>query len=207
MHYQVSRSLDPVVQGIVDAAVDALQQVPATNQDRKQFQRSFGQLYVLDTPRWRGVLRAAGARSNAMIEAANDRDLPEVRSLARAAHLPLDGVDDHLQTMLVAREDGQVVGHGGAGVLRGRRSAPVGRCRSGRARQAARPRADRGGAAPGRGARRRTVFLLTTTAERFFPKFGFEPITRDDVPASVQASVEFRSACPASAIVMRKHLG
>jgi ArsR family transcriptional regulator, arsenate/arsenite/antimonite-responsive transcriptional repressor len=50
MHYQVSRSLSPLVQGIVGAAVDALQQVPATNQDRRQFQRSFGQLYVLDTP-------------------------------------------------------------------------------------------------------------------------------------------------------------
>jgi ArsR family transcriptional regulator len=50
MHYQVSRALSPLVQGIVGAAVDALQRVPATNQDRKQFQRSFGQLYVLDTP-------------------------------------------------------------------------------------------------------------------------------------------------------------
>jgi ArsR family transcriptional regulator len=50
MHYQVSRSLSPLVQGIVRAAVDALQQVPATSQDRKQFQRSFGQLYVLDSP-------------------------------------------------------------------------------------------------------------------------------------------------------------
>jgi amino-acid N-acetyltransferase len=51
-----------------------------------------------------------------------------------------------------------------------------------------------------------TVFLLTTTAEKFFPKFGFEAITRADVPASVQTSVEFRSACPASAVVMRKRL-
>ena len=50
MHYQVSRSLSPLVQGIVRAAVDALQQVPGTSQDRKQFQRSFGQLYVLDSP-------------------------------------------------------------------------------------------------------------------------------------------------------------
>jgi ArsR family transcriptional regulator, arsenate/arsenite/antimonite-responsive transcriptional repressor len=50
MHYQVSRALSPVVRGIVGAAVDALQQVPATNQDRKQFQRSFGQLYVLESP-------------------------------------------------------------------------------------------------------------------------------------------------------------
>jgi ArsR family transcriptional regulator len=50
MHYRVSRSLNPVVQRVVAAAVDALQQVPATTQDRKQFQRSFGQLYVLDSP-------------------------------------------------------------------------------------------------------------------------------------------------------------
>ena len=50
MHYQVSRALSPHVQGIIRAAVDALQEVPATNQDRKQFQRSFGQLYVLDSP-------------------------------------------------------------------------------------------------------------------------------------------------------------
>src|SRR5262249_51873035 len=50
MHYQISRSLEPIVDGIVRAAVAALQQLPATGQDRKQFQRSFGQLYVLDTP-------------------------------------------------------------------------------------------------------------------------------------------------------------
>jgi len=50
MHYQVSRSLSPVIQGVVSAAVDALQQLPATTQDRKQFQRSFGQLYVFDAP-------------------------------------------------------------------------------------------------------------------------------------------------------------
>ena len=50
MHYQVSRSLSPVVQGVVAAALQALQQSPAAAEDRKQFQRSFGQLYVLDTP-------------------------------------------------------------------------------------------------------------------------------------------------------------
>ena len=50
MHYQVSRALDPVVQAVVMAAVEALGQLPATAQDRKQFQRSFGQLYVVNTP-------------------------------------------------------------------------------------------------------------------------------------------------------------
>ena len=50
MHYQVSRALSPHVRGIVRAAIDALQQVPAANQDRRQFQRAFGELYVLDSP-------------------------------------------------------------------------------------------------------------------------------------------------------------
>jgi ArsR family transcriptional regulator len=50
MHYQVLRSLNPVIRGVVAAAVDALQQLPATTEDRKQFQRSFGRLYVLDSP-------------------------------------------------------------------------------------------------------------------------------------------------------------
>jgi ArsR family transcriptional regulator, arsenate/arsenite/antimonite-responsive transcriptional repressor len=50
MHYQVSRSLSPLVRAILGAAVDALRQVAATSQDRKHFQRSFGQLYVLDSP-------------------------------------------------------------------------------------------------------------------------------------------------------------
>jgi amino-acid N-acetyltransferase len=51
-----------------------------------------------------------------------------------------------------------------------------------------------------------TAFLLTTTAATFFPKLGFERISRADVPESVQASVEFQSACPDSAVVMRKRL-
>ena len=50
MHYRVSSSLDPGVQKVLDAAIDALLTVATTTQDRKQFQRAFGQLYVLNTP-------------------------------------------------------------------------------------------------------------------------------------------------------------
>ena len=50
MHYQLSGSLSPVVRGLVAATVDALQALPSATRDRKQFQRSFGQLYVLETP-------------------------------------------------------------------------------------------------------------------------------------------------------------
>ena len=141
-----------------------------------------------------------------MIEFASDQDLPEVRSLLQRLSLPLDGVDKHVKMMLVAREDGRVIGTAALelyedGALL--RSVAVDPRQQGKRlghelteaalRLAAAHSAD-------------TVFLLTTTAEHFFPKFGFEPIARDDVPASIQASVEFRAACPASAIVMRKHL-
>jgi N-acetylglutamate synthase-like GNAT family acetyltransferase len=48
----------------------------------------------------------------------------------------------------------------------------------------------------------RALYLLTTTAEHYFPSFGFQVTTRDAVPATVQATDEFRGACPASATVM-----
>ena len=48
MHYRVSSALSPVVHGLITAVVDALHELPATARDRKQFQRAFGQLYVLD---------------------------------------------------------------------------------------------------------------------------------------------------------------
>jgi arsenate reductase (thioredoxin) len=153
------------------------------------------------------VLRAAGLRRSPMVvEPASDRDLPDVHRLLERSHLPLDGVDDHVRTMVVARDGAQVVGvaalelYADGALLR---SVAVDQAQQGRRlghqlTEAALSLAETHGAA--------SVFLLTTTAERFFPRFGFEPISRDDVPPSVQASVEFRSACPASAIVMRKRL-
>jgi ArsR family transcriptional regulator len=50
MHYRLSQSLDPVILGVVNAAVEALRHVPATTEDRRQFRRSFGELYVLNSP-------------------------------------------------------------------------------------------------------------------------------------------------------------
>ena len=50
MHYQLSRSLPPTVQAVLNAAVEALTSVRTTEQDRKQFQRAFGELYVRSTP-------------------------------------------------------------------------------------------------------------------------------------------------------------
>ena len=140
------------------------------------------------------------------IDAATDRDLPTVRRLLESLGLPLDGIDDHVGTLLVAREDGQIVGTAGlemyadAALLRSVAVDPTqqGRRIGHQLTDAALRLARTRGVA--------TVYLLTTTAERFFPKFGFEQIAREEVPAAVQSSVEFRGACPASATVMRKRL-
>lgn len=53
----------------------------------------------------------------------------------------------------------------------------------------------------------RALYLLTTTAEHYFPRFGFERVERGAVPPEIAATLEFRSACPASAVAMGRSLG
>jgi amino-acid N-acetyltransferase len=50
------------------------------------------------------------------------------------------------------------------------------------------------------------LFLLTTTAEDYFARLEFERVTRAEVPPGVANSLEFTSACPASAAVLRRTL-
>jgi amino-acid N-acetyltransferase len=50
------------------------------------------------------------------------------------------------------------------------------------------------------------LYLLTMTAEAYFPRFGFARVERTAVPPRVARTVEFTSACPASAVVMYKSL-
>jgi amino-acid N-acetyltransferase len=131
-------------------------------------------------------------------------DMEIVEALLRREHLPLDGLREYPQHMFVARADGRVIGcasielYGDAALLR---SVVV----------AAEYRRDGVGASLVGAALRfaeRTgiwsVFLLTTTAEHYFPQFGFTVVDRADVPPAVRASTEFARACPSSAIIMRK---
>ena len=50
------------------------------------------------------------------------------------------------------------------------------------------------------------LFLLTTTAEKFFQSLGFQRIDRAVVPDSIRNTTEFASVCPASAAVMSLNL-
>ncbi len=142
-----------------------------------------------------------------VIERAQPEDIPAVLSLLERHGLPLDGADAMGDAVVVARLDGRVVGAAGLeryadGALL--RSVVVD---AGAQGEGLGQRLTEAALALARDLGMPSVFLLTTTADGFFPRFGFERIGRDEVPEAVRQSVEFRSACPASAVVMRKSLG
>jgi amino-acid N-acetyltransferase len=137
-----------------------------------------------------------------IIDTARSDDLGPILELLTRNGLPLDGLSDHLPTTLVAREDGQVVGSAALeiypdGALL--RSVAVSPSLQHRGLGQALTRAALALAHEHRVA---AVYLLTTTADAFFPRFGFVRVTRQDVPDSVRQSVEFTTACPSTATVM-----
>ena len=136
------------------------------------------------------------------IRGATAEDLPPASALLAAAGLPLDGFAEHLGHALVATRDDRVVGvvalemYGPSALLRSLIVAPaergtgLGRRLTGEALALARKR----------GAQ--DVYLLTQTAEKFFPRFGFCVEDRSSAPSELRQSEEFRTACPASAVMM-----
>jgi amino-acid N-acetyltransferase len=52
----------------------------------------------------------------------------------------------------------------------------------------------------------RSVYLLTTTAEAFFKRLGYERIERSQAPPSIQRTREFAGLCPASSAFMSKRI-
>jgi amino-acid N-acetyltransferase len=135
---------------------------------------------------------------------AGDADHEAVEALLRDSELPTVGVAEWLDHFWVAEHENRIVGVAGmeryqkGGLLRsvavadGWRSSGIGRTLVDKVLE------------EGRAAGVREVYLLTTTAEHYFPRLGFACVSRDAVPAAVQASAEFTGACPASAVVMRK---
>ena len=133
-------------------------------------------------------------------------DFDVIEALLDREQLPLAGLHDHPQHMFVARVGNRIVGcaslelYGDTALLRSVavdaefRGGGIG----GDLTRAALRLAERRGVS--------TVYLLTTTAERFFPRFGFEIVDRADVSAAVRACAEFAHACPSSAFVMRAFL-
>jgi amino-acid N-acetyltransferase len=52
----------------------------------------------------------------------------------------------------------------------------------------------------------RRLYLLTTTADEFFARRGYQLAPRDSAPASIRTTREFAGICPASSAFMSKPL-
>lgn len=149
---------------------------------------------------------SSGGASEAGVEPvlrkARVSDLPAVLGLLEDAGLPTVGVAESLSTFVVACGEGAIMGvagleiHGSDGVLRSVAVDPSWRGRGLGMRLTERV------VESARSAGLRRLYLLTTTAEGYFPRHGFLRIERGSASPAVQQSVEFREACPASAVAM-----
>ncbi len=134
-------------------------------------------------------------------------DLSAVEDLLTITNLPVDGVKDSIESFVVAESGGHVVGVGGVelcgdyGLLR---SIAVDPATRGRGVGAAMTEIL---IAASEATGLRALYLLTTTAENYFPSFGFDKMPRETVPLQIQQTAEFSDICPSSATVMRRPLG
>jgi amino-acid N-acetyltransferase len=142
------------------------------------------------------------------LRAATPSDLPAVRALLADSALPDAGLDAlfaaHAGDFALAEAGGALVGAAGLEVcgddalLRSVAVRPAWRAHGVGRALVERLVYD----AEARGIR--ALYLLTMTAEQYFPRFGFERVERGVVPAAVAETLEFRSACPASAVAMAR---
>jgi amino-acid N-acetyltransferase len=140
------------------------------------------------------------------VRPARRQDYLPAADLLTASKLPLQGFADHFGNALVATSAGRVVGvveleiYGEAALLRSlvvapsERGAHLGERLTEEALRLARERSAA------------DVYLLTETAERFFPRFGFAVEERTAVPEALKQSEEFRTACPETAVMMHARL-
>ncbi len=138
-------------------------------------------------------------------EPARPHDLPGALDLLGRSELTQQDVAERWGHYFVVHEDdGRVVGmagleiHGEDGLLRGVAVDPDYRGQGLAASlvEAAMQRAKR--------VSLRSVYLLTTSAREYFARQGFADCPRDEAPAAIRESWEFRSGCPSTAAFMKR---
>lgn len=140
--------------------------------------------------------------SDLLIRPAIAADWPAIAALLESHALPLHGASDHLHDYLVATTNDAIVGvieleaYADVGLLR---SAAVSTHVHGRGTGNALTRQLLANA---RARGMQSLHLLTLTAIDYFTRFGFERTSRAEAPEQLQASAEFRGACPAQATFM-----
>jgi amino-acid N-acetyltransferase len=139
------------------------------------------------------------------IRPANPADLPDIRRLLERAHLIGDDLTaEALNHFLVLREGNALRGavgleiYGDVALLRSLvvaeelRGSGHGVALTAAAEMLAKQLGTT------------SIYLLTTSAEKFFGGRGYRTVARDHVPASIKETSQFSALCPATAVVMVK---
>ena len=141
------------------------------------------------------------------LEAASPKDEPWIRQLLILCGLPQEDITPkHLPHFWVIREGGEVIGvvgleiFGRLALLRSLGVDPRFRKR-GLAQQLTQ-KAEKYAASLGI----EELYLLTTTAESFFLKRGYQRIERTFAPPEIRGTAEFQGLCPVSSVCMIKQL-
>ncbi|MHA2110185.1 MAG: arsenic resistance N-acetyltransferase ArsN2 [Candidatus Hodarchaeales archaeon] len=134
---------------------------------------------------------------------ATKQDLEEVFTLLKLVDLPVEGVKEHFNDFFVVKKEKTIVGCVGIEIYEN-----VGLLRS----VALHP------SFQGKGIGRQMVnkmeaysvenrldkiYLLTDTAESFFLKLGYNLIPREETDTRVKQSIEFKTLCPSSPVLMK----
>lgn len=137
----------------------------------------------------------------------SESDLLNIKRLLKEEGLPFNDIDEHLDNIIIAEEDGgELVGFGALEMY-----GKVGLFRSLVVEKRKRNKncgekilkyieeyATNNGI--------KELYLLTEHASKYFKKQKFEEVSRDRVPIEIKSTKQFSSLCPASAVVMRKYL-
>jgi len=140
------------------------------------------------------------------IVSASEVNCAEVAIFLKKHGLPIADIDASLQGFFVAKHENEIVGTIGVEEYRAvglLRSLAVDKAHRGHALgkrlvNAAVNHAKTCGI--------EVLYMLTTTADKYFEKHGFQHIRREDVPDLIQRTEQFSRLCPTSAIIMKRLL-
>ncbi|MFV1979793.1 MAG: GNAT family N-acetyltransferase [Rhodothermia bacterium] len=138
------------------------------------------------------------------IRNARENDFPQIVAILQEVGLLTDGLTPGMPDLYVADIGGAVVGcaalesDGSTGLLRsvGVLPAAQGSGIGGRLVEAVHERAMDLGL--------ESIYLLTATADKYFPRFGYEPSVEETPPRVVTGSVEYRTCLASGATTLRK---
>jgi amino-acid N-acetyltransferase len=141
-----------------------------------------------------------------MVHFAKTENISELHQLLKSVNLPYTDIEKHIHNFVYVRDEKHIAGciglevYGDTALLRSlavnkeHQNRGLGTTLTREILQHARTQ------------HIKEVYLLTTTAERFFHNFGFKTVDRNTAPETIQSTAEFSSLCPSTAVLMFKEI-